>query len=60
MKKELLKNIIEKKNKKIEFAIIANLENGEGCIFEKEQSLDKNFIKYKNEITSQFHKKRMV
>ena len=58
MKKELLQKIIEKKERKVEFAIIANLENGEGCIFEKEQSLDKNFIKYKNEITSQFHKKK--
>ena len=58
MKKYLLKKIIEKKERKVEFAIIANLENGEGCIFEKEQSLDKNFIKYKNEITSQFHKKK--
>ena len=35
MKKELLKKIIEKKEKKIEFAIITNIENGEGCIFEK-------------------------
>ena len=28
MKKQLLKEIIEKKEKKIEFAIITNLENG--------------------------------
>ena len=35
MKKQLLKKIIEKKGKKIEFAIITNLENGESCIFEK-------------------------
>ena len=34
MKKELLKKIIEKKEKKIEFAIITNLENGEGCVYE--------------------------
>ena len=58
MKKELLKKIIEKKEKKTEFAIITNLENGEGCIFEKDKSLDKNFQKYKDKITSQFHKKR--
>jgi len=58
MKKELLKNIIEKKQRKIEFSIITNLENGEGCIFEKDMPLDKNFEKYKNEIISQFNKKK--
>ena len=58
MKKELLKNIIEKKQKKIEFSIITNLENGEGCIFEKNMPLDKNFEKYRNEIISQFNKKK--
>ena len=58
MKKELLKKIIENKKKKIEFAIITNLYNGEGCIFEKDKPLDKNFKKYKDEITSQFNKKK--
>ena len=58
MKKELLEKIIEKKKEKTEFAIITNLENGEGCIFEKEISLDKNFEKYKDKITSQFNKKK--
>ena len=57
MKKELLKKIIEKKEKKIEFAIITNIENGEGCIFEKNKPLDKNFEKYKNQISFQFQKK---
>ena len=57
MKKELLKKIIEKKEKKIEFAIVTNLENGEGCIFEKDKPLDKNFEKYKNQISFQFQKK---
>ena len=58
MKKELLKKIIEKKERKIEFAIITNLENGEGCIFEKDKLLDKNFEKYKDKIMSQFLKKK--
>ena len=57
MKKKLLNEIIEKKQKKIEFAIITNLENGESCIFEKNKPLDKNFEKYKNEINLQFEKK---
>ncbi len=41
MKKHLLKEIIEKKEKKIEFAITTNLENGESCIFEKDKPIDK-------------------
>ena len=60
MKKKLLTEIIEKKEKKIEFAIITNLENGESCIFEKNKPLDKNFEKYKDKIISQFDKKIMV
>ena len=58
MKKELLKKIIEKKERKIEFAIITNIENGEGCIFEKDKLLDKNFEKYKDKIMFQFLKKK--
>ena len=57
MKKKLLKEIIEKKEKKIEFAIITNLENGESCIFEKDKPIDKNFEKHKEKIISQFNKK---
>ena len=60
MKKLLLKKIIENKEKKIEFAIITNLENGESCTFEKDKPLDKNFEKHKEKIISQFDKKRMV
>ena len=58
MKKQLLKEIIEKKEKKIEFAIITNLENGESCIFEKNKSIDKNFEKYKDKINFHFDKKK--
>ena len=58
MKIELLKKIIEKKERKIEFSIITNLENGEGCIFEKDKPLDKNFEIYKDKIISQFDKKK--
>ena len=58
MKKQLLKEIIEKKGKKIEFAIITNLENGESCIFEKDKTLDKNFEKHEEKINSQFVKKK--
>ena len=58
MKKELLKKIIEKKEKKIEFSIITNFKNGESCIYEKRKPLDKNFKKYENKIASQFNKKK--
>ena len=58
MKKELLKKIIEKKEKKIEFAIITNLKDGEGCIFEKNKPLEKNFEKHEDKIKSQFNKKK--
>jgi len=58
MKKELLKKIIEKKEKKVEFAIITNLESGESCIYEKDKPLSKNFEKYKDKITYQFNKKK--
>jgi len=58
MKKQLLKEIIEKKEKKIEFAIITNLENGESCIFEKDKPLNKNFETHKEKIISQFDKKK--
>jgi len=58
MKKQLLKEIIEKKEKKIEFAIITNLENGESFIFEKDKPIDKNFETHKEKIISQFDKKK--
>ena len=57
MKKQLLKEIIEKKKKKIEFALITNLENGESFIYEKNIPIDKNFLKYEKQISSHFNKK---
>ena len=58
MKKQLLKEIIDKKDKKMEFAIITNLDNGDSCIFEKSKPLNKNFEKHKDKINFQFQKKR--
>ena len=60
MKKKLLEEIIKKKESKIEFAIITNLESGESCVFEKNKPLDKHFEKHKDKIISQFDKKKMV
>tara|TARA_Y100000590_G_scaffold279213_1_gene313499 strand:+ start:1452 stop:2132 length:681 start_codon:yes stop_codon:yes gene_type:complete len=58
MKKKLLEEIIKKKERKVEFAIITNLENGESCIFEKNKPIDKNFEKYKDKVNLQFDKKK--
>ncbi len=56
MKKNLLSEIIKKKENKEEFAIITNIANGESCIFEKNKTLDKNFEKYSDQINSYFEK----
>ena len=58
MKKQLLDQIIKKKENKDEFAIITNIANGESCIFEKNKTIDKNFQKYLDQIKSYFEKKK--
>ena len=58
MKKQLLDQIIKKKENKDEFAIITNIKNGESCIFEKNKSIDKNFEKHLEQIKNCFEKKK--
>ena len=58
MKKQLLDQIIKKKENKNEFAIITNIANGESCIFEKNNPLDKSFEKYLDQINNYFDKKK--
>ena len=58
MKKQLIDQIIKKKENKNEFAIITNIANGESCIFEKNKPLDKNFEKYSDQINNFFNKKK--
>ena len=58
MKKKLLKEIIEKKYKKIEFAIVTNLDDGSSCVFEKDEPIDKNFEKYGEKILNRFNNKK--
>ena len=58
MKKQLLNQIIKKKENKSEFAIITNIVNGESCIYEKNKPIDKNFEKYLEKIKSFFEKKK--
>ncbi len=58
MKKQLLNQIIKKKENKDEFAIITNITSGESCIFEKNKPIDKNFEKYLDQIKNYFEKKK--
>jgi len=58
MKKQLLDQIIKKKENKDEFAIITNITSGESCIFEKNKPIDKNFEKHLEKIKHYFEKKK--
>ena len=58
MKKQLLDNIISKKNNKEEFAIVTNISTGKNFIFEKNKIIDKNFEKYSDEINNYFNNKQ--
>ena len=58
MKKHFLEQIIDKKNRKEEFAIITNISTGESFIFEKNKTLDENFEKYSDEIKDYFESKQ--
>ena len=58
MKKQLLDNIISKKNNKEEFAIVTNISTGENFIFEKNKIIDKNFENYSDEINNYFNNKQ--
>ncbi len=58
MKKQLLEQIINKKNYKEEFAVITNFLTGENFIFEKNKIINKNFEKYSDEINNYFNNKQ--
>ena len=58
MKQSQLKEIIEKKASKTEFAIVTNLENGLSEIFEPGKSLSKEFQTHKGQIESFFKLKK--
>ena len=58
MKLEILKEIIKKKEKKIEFAIVTNLATGNSEIFEKEKSLSNDFEKFTDQINSFYQSKK--
>jgi len=57
MKIEILKEIIKKKENKLEFAIVTNLLTAESEIFEEKKPLSKNFEKY-NEQINKFYKSK--
>ena len=58
MKKQLLEEIINKKNYKEEFAVITNFLTGESFIFEKNKTINKNFEKYSDEINNYYNNKQ--
>ena len=58
MKIEILKEIIEKKSLKEEFAVLTNLSNGNSEIFNSGNQLGKDFENYKNEIENFYNLKK--
>ena len=58
MKKKLLKEIIKKKQNKIEFSIVTNLKSGESCIFDKNKKLEGEFGLYKDKISLHYKNKK--
>jgi len=58
MKKQILEQIINKKNYKEEFAVITNFLTGESFIFEKNKTINKNFKEYSDEINNYFNNKQ--
>jgi len=58
MKLEILKEIIKKKDNKLEFAIVTNLLTGESEIFEEKKPLSKNFEKYNDQINKFYKSKK--
>ena len=58
MKLEILKEIIKKKVKKIEFGIVTNLATGNSEIFEKKKSLSKDFEKFTDQIDAFYKLKK--
>ncbi len=58
MKLEILKQIISKKEKKTEFAIVTNLATGNSEIFEKDKTLSKDFKNYSKEINNLYNSKK--
>lgn len=57
MKSELLKKMINKKEKMIEFALVTNLKNGNSFIFENQMKVNNEFKQYDKKIKFYFDKK---
>ena len=53
-REKTLEQIIQKQNKKLEFALLTNLSTGENKIFEKGRSLNKHFEKFTDQINSYY------
>ena len=58
MKKETLKEIINKKSSKERFAVLTNLLDGKSEIYELKKGLSKEFANYKREINNYYNLKK--
>ena len=58
MKKQLLDQIIKKKENKTEFAIVTNLKTGESEIYETEKQLSKDLEKYSDQIKNFYNSQK--
>ena len=58
MKLKILEEIIQNKNKKIEFAVITNLETGNSKIFLISNPIDQDFADYEEQIKSFYKNKK--
>ena len=57
-KEKILEQIIKKKRKKLEFALLTNLSTGENEIFEEDKTLNKNFEKFIDQINFYYRSKK--
>ena len=58
MKLKILEEIIQNKNKKIEFSVITNLETGNSKIFLISNPIDQDFVDYEEQIKSFYKNKK--
>ena len=58
MELKILQEIIQNKNKKIEFSVITNLETGNSKIFLVSEPIDQDFVEYEEQIKNFYRNKK--
>ena len=58
MELKILQEIIQNKNKKIEFSVITNLETGNSKIFLVSEPIDQDFVEYEEQINNFYRNKK--